>query len=90
MNKFELKQTPYLTNRNWTNGLNPVYSFEGKWYVVKVTEVMAPGAKEFAEAKGLATSDYQTYLEKKWLEALRSKHQIVINTDALYQLGKNQ
>ena len=90
MNKFELKQTPYLANRNWTTGLNPVYSFDGKWYVVKVTDVLAPSQKEFAEAKGLATSDYQTYLEKKWLEALRSKHQIVINTDALYQLGKNQ
>lgn len=90
MNKFELKQTPYLANRTWTTGLNPVYSFDGKWYVVKVSEVLAPGAKEFSEAKGLATSDYQTYLEKKWLEALRSKHQIVINTDALYQLGKNQ
>ncbi|MFM6947115.1 MAG: peptidylprolyl isomerase [Flavobacteriales bacterium] len=90
MNKFELKQTPYLANRNWTTGLNPVYSYDGKWYVVKVSEVLAPSAKEFSEAKGLATSDYQTYLEKKWLEALRSKHQIVINTDALYQLGKNQ
>jgi peptidyl-prolyl cis-trans isomerase SurA len=90
MNKFELKQTAYLNNRNWTLGLNPVYSYEGKWYVVKVAEIMAPAPKEFTEAKGLATSDYQVYLEKKWLDALRSKHQIVINTDVLYQLGKNQ
>jgi len=90
MNKFELKQTPYLNARNWTLGLNPVYSYEGKWYVVKVAEIMTPGPKEFSEAKGLATSDYQVYLEKKWLDALRSKHQIVINTDVLYQLGKNQ
>jgi peptidyl-prolyl cis-trans isomerase SurA len=88
MNKFELKQTPYLNNRTWSKGLNPVYSFEGKWYVVKVDEVLAPAQKEFTEAKGLATSDYQNYLEKKWLESLRSKHQIVINTDALYNLGK--
>ncbi|MEN9421096.1 MAG: hypothetical protein RLZZ107_570 [Bacteroidota bacterium] len=90
MNKFELKQTAYLNNRNWTLGLNPVYSYEGKWYVVKVAEIMSPAPKEFTEAKGLATSDYQVYLEKKWLDALRSKHQIVINTDVLYQLGKNQ
>lgn len=90
MNKFELKQTAYLNNRNWTLGLNPVYSYEGKWYVVKVAEIMPPAPKEFTEAKGLATSDYQVYLEKKWLDALRSKHQIVINTDVLYQLGKNQ
>lgn len=90
MNKFELKQTAYLNERNWTLGLNPVYSYEGKWYVVKVAEIMPPAPKEFNEAKGLATSDYQVYLEKKWLDALRSKHQIVINTDVLYQLGKNQ
>ena len=31
---------------------------------------------------------YQTYLEKKWLEALRLKHKIVINEDVLYQIGQ--
>ena len=29
-----------------------------------------------------------TYLEKKWLEALRLKHKIVINEDVLYQIGQ--
>lgn len=88
MNKFEVNQTPYLQNRNFTKGLNPVYSNEGKWYVVKVSEVLAPGPKAYNEAKGLATSDYQAYLEKKWLEALRLKHKIVINEDVLYQIGQ--
>ncbi len=88
MNKFEVAQTPYLKDRNFTQGLNPVYSMDGKWYVVKVSAVLAPGPKEYNEAKGLATSDYQTYLEKKWLEALRLKHKIVINEDVLYQIGQ--
>jgi peptidyl-prolyl cis-trans isomerase SurA len=88
MNKFEVAQTPYLKDRNFTQGLNPVYSMEGKWYVVKVSAVLAPGPKEYNEAKGLATSDYQAYLEKKWLEALRLKHKIVINEDVLYQIGQ--
>ncbi len=88
MNKFEVAQTPYLQARNFTPGLNPVYSMDGKWYVVKVKAVLAPAPKEYNEAKGLATSDYQTYLEKKWLEALRSKHKIVINEDVLYQIGQ--
>jgi peptidyl-prolyl cis-trans isomerase SurA len=69
MNKFEVAQTPSLKDRNFTQGLNPVYSMDGKWYVVKVAAVLAPGPKEFNEAKGLATSDFQAYLEKKWLEA---------------------
>lgn len=88
MNKFEVAQTPYLKDRNFTQGLNPVYSMDGKWYVVKVSAVLAPGPKEFNEAKGLATSDFQSYLEKKWLEALRLKHKIVINEDVLYQIGQ--
>jgi peptidyl-prolyl cis-trans isomerase SurA len=88
MNKFEVAQTPYLKDRNFTQGLNPVYSMDGKWYVVKVSAVLAPGPKEYNEAKGLATSDYQAYLEKKWLEALRLKHKIVINEDVLYQIGQ--
>jgi peptidyl-prolyl cis-trans isomerase SurA len=88
MNKFEVAQTPSLKDRNFTQGLNPVYSMDGKWYVVKVAAVLAPGPKEFNEAKGLATSDFQAYLEKKWLEALRLKHKIVINEDVLYQIGQ--
>jgi peptidyl-prolyl cis-trans isomerase SurA len=88
MNKFEVAQTPYLKDRNFTQGLNPVYSMDGKWYVVKVSSVLAPGPKEYNEAKGLATSDFQAYLEKKWLEALRLKHKIVINEDVLYQIGQ--
>lgn len=88
MNKFEVAQTPYLKDRNFTQGLNPVYSMDGKWYVVKVSAILAPGPKEFNEAKGLATSDFQAYLEKKWLEALRLKHKIVINEDVLYQIGQ--
>lgn len=88
MNKFELTQTAYLQNRNMTPGLNPVYSYDGKWYVVKVQAVLASGPKELNEAKGLATSDYQAHLEKKWLEALRLKHKIVINEDVLYQIGQ--
>ena len=88
MNKFEVAQTPYLKDRNFTPGLNPVYSMDGKWYVIKVVAVLAPAPKEFNEAKGLATSDFQAFLEKKWLEGLRLNHKIVINEDALYQIGQ--
>ena len=88
MNKFEVLQTPYLQNQRFTTGLNPVYSFEGKWYVVSVAALLPPAPKEFNEAKGIATSDYQAFLEKKWLETLRLKHQIVINEDVLYQTGQ--
>lgn len=87
MNKFDIAQTPYLANRELVKGVNPAYEFEGKFYVIKVAAVLEPGPKEFTEAKGMATSDYQNYLEATWLESLRKAHTVKVNTDVLYQIG---
>ena len=44
--------------------------------------------KDFNDAKGSATSDYQNHLEKEWLNSLAKKHTIVINEEVLYSIGK--
>jgi peptidyl-prolyl cis-trans isomerase SurA len=87
-NKFDAEQTAFLKERSLTIGVNKSYEFEGKFYVLKVKEKLAPMNKELNEAKGTVTSDYQTYLEKTWLEELAKKHKIVINEAVLYSLGK--
>ena len=87
-NKFDAEQTAFLKDRNVTIGVNKSYEMEGKFYVLKVKEKLAPMNKELNEAKGTVTSDYQTYLEKTWLEELAKKHKIVINEAVLYSLGK--
>lgn len=46
-------------------------------------EEVKPAIKPFNEAKGLVISDYQEYLEKKWVEKLRSKYNIQINNQVL-------
>ncbi len=87
MNKFDIEQTNFLKDRTFNKGLNPTFEVEGKTYVVKVNEVLSPMPKEFSEAKGIATSDYQTYLEKTWLDELKAKYPIKINNEVLYNLG---
>ncbi len=87
MNKFDLDQTNFLKDKTFNKGVNPAFEFEGKIYVVKVNEVLSPMPKEFSEAKGIATSDYQTYLEKTWLDELKAKYPIKINNEVLYNLG---
>jgi len=87
MNKFDIEQTNFLKDRTFNKGVNPTFEFEGKFYVVKVVDVLNPMSKEFSEAKGIATSDYQTYLEKTWLEELKVKHPIKVNSEVLYNLG---
>jgi peptidyl-prolyl cis-trans isomerase SurA len=88
MNKFDVSQTPTLKDRNLNVGLNPAYEFEGKFYVVKVAANLPVMQKEFQEAKGASTSDYQNYLEQEWLKELRVKHPIVVNKSVLYGLDK--
>ncbi len=87
-NKYDIAVTPFLKDQNIAMGINKPYEFEGKIYVVKVSEVLAPGKKELTEAKGAITSDYQNYLEKTWLEELNKTHPIKINDTVLYSIGK--
>jgi peptidyl-prolyl cis-trans isomerase SurA len=87
-NKYDVAVTPFLKDQNVVMGVNKPYEFEGKIYVIKVSEVLAPGRKELTEAKGAITSDYQNYLEKTWLDELNRKHPIKINETVLYSIGK--
>jgi peptidyl-prolyl cis-trans isomerase SurA len=87
MNKFDIEQTNFLKDKTFNKGVNPTFEFEGKLYVVKVAAVLDPMPKEFNEAKGITTSDYQTYLEKTWLDELKAKYPIKINNEVLYNLG---
>ncbi len=86
--KLDIEKTAYLKDQKLVNGLNKPYEFEGKYYVVRLKEVIQPTQKEFYEAKGAVTSDYQNKLEKDWLAELEAKYPIVINEAALYSLGE--
>lgn len=87
-NKFDAEQTNFIKDRNLNLGINKPFELDGKIYVVKVNEKLAPKNKEFNEAKGAATSDYQNYLEKEWLTELTKKHTIKIYDSVLYSIGK--
>lgn len=87
MNKFEVENTSYLKD-NLATGLNTPYQKEEKFYVVVVKEKIASGPKEFNEAKGIVTSDYQNHLEKEWIAELEKKHSVKVYDEVLYTLDK--
>ncbi len=86
--KFDTSKIRYLTDQKLNLGVNKVYEYDGKFYVIRVAEILEPSQKEFSEAKGAITSDYQNYLEQEWLKELRTKHTVNINKEALYSIGK--
>ncbi|MDA3954023.1 MAG: peptidylprolyl isomerase [Bacteroidales bacterium] len=49
---------------------------------------MASDYKEFNECRGLVISDYQDYLDKEWIKALREKYNIQINDTVLSTINK--
>jgi peptidyl-prolyl cis-trans isomerase SurA len=89
MNKYEISETPFLKNQKITLKQNISYSFNGKIYVLDVSELLPVCNKELKEVKGLVTSDYQNHLEKLWINELIKKYKIEINYPVVYSLGKN-
>jgi peptidyl-prolyl cis-trans isomerase SurA len=70
----------------WKMGVSKPLKIDGKNHLVAIHEIVPPQAKEFEEAAGLITSDYQNFLDKQWIEELRSKYEIIINQDILSSL----
>jgi len=52
---------------------------DGRYYAVTVQKTLLAGPKTLAEARGQATSDYQTYLEKEWIAQMRAARPVQVN-----------
>ena len=89
MNKYDAKKVDFLKGRNLTEGRNEPFESEGKYYVVKVNEILPVMSKELSEIKGAVISDYQAFLEESWLKDLKEKYPVKVNYEVLYNLGPN-
>ncbi|MBN1116663.1 MAG: peptidylprolyl isomerase [Bacteroidales bacterium] len=70
----------------WKIGAYTVLNNENDNYFYYVRDILPSSDKKLNEARGLYISDYQTKLENEWVESLREKYNIVINTDVLESL----
>lgn len=82
---FEKGQNKFVDQVKWETGISDVIKsdVENLVVVVKVKEVIPPSRKELKEARGLATADYQNYLEKEWIKSLREKYPVEVNNETL-------
>ena len=64
----------------WIEGVSPdIINADGSVTFVEVRKKMAPMPKSISEASGLITADYQTFLEKEWIEQLKKKYTVNVN-----------
>lgn len=54
----------------------------------KVEEIIPPGPKTLAEARGYVVADYQDHLEKQWVEELRQEYRVKVDKKVFNSLLK--
>lgn len=85
--KFEKGDNKYADQVEWKTGTTEVKSdVEDLITIIRIREVLPPQQKELDEARGLATADYQTYLEQEWIKQLKEKYPVVVNKEVLTAL----
>ncbi len=85
-NTYTTGEQPILDKIEWKKGLSKLVLLNNKYHWVYIENVLQPTNKTLQEARGLITSDYQTYLEKEWIQSLRSKYTVQINKEVLSEI----
>tara|TARA_B100000508_G_scaffold136157_1_gene128798 strand:- start:45810 stop:47873 length:2064 start_codon:yes stop_codon:yes gene_type:complete len=85
--KFIQENIGHLKGRSLKEGVNEIYEYEGKHYLVIVEDFLPVANKTLSEARGAAIQDYQEHLEQEWLKELKEKHTITVNEEVLYNIG---
>lgn len=89
--KYEKGQYDVVDKIEWKAGVTPVNKLNDSSYqFIVVKHIVGPEPKTLKEAKGYIVSDYQEYLEKTWLEALRNKYPIKLDDNVFTSLIKKK
>ncbi len=92
---LQVKYSKFLKGDNevidsipWVPGMTKDFKHGNSIVFVDVKQKIASTPKTLEEAKGLVTADYQGYLEKEWIESLRSKYPVKIHQDVVDSIIK--
>jgi len=88
---FESGKNKVVDAMKWKEGsLSPVEinSNNNSLNFIKIEKILPSTGKSLSEARGYAVAEYQDYLEKKWLEELKSSYKVVVNQETLDKLIK--
>jgi peptidyl-prolyl cis-trans isomerase SurA len=67
---------------------NEVNEFDKSLNFMKIEKLLPRSNKTLKEARGFVIADYQEYLEKKWVDELKRKYEVVINKSVLEPMIK--
>lgn len=89
---LKVQEDVYSKNENsyvdslWKVGISENFEKNGEIIFVEILEIQEPRHQTIDELRGKITSDYQEYLEEKWMEELEKIYPVSINEVALKKL----
>ncbi|AKD03214.1 peptidylprolyl isomerase [Pontibacter korlensis] len=83
--KFQRGDNKALDAVEWKEGTYTTRQNDRE-YLIIIKDVLAPAYKELSEVRGPVISDYQTYLEERWVQELRNKYPVEIKEDEVEKL----
>ncbi len=85
--RFSRNDNEYVDAIRWKKGVY-VLRGEGDCRIVQIKAIIPPVPRELYEVRGQVTADYQSYLEKQWIDALRRKYPVRVDRDLLKTIVK--
>ncbi|RYZ78473.1 MAG: peptidyl-prolyl cis-trans isomerase, partial [Proteobacteria bacterium] len=86
---FEEGNDALPKNLKFEAGVSDIIKDGEYYFVAKVNKAIPAGPKALDEAKGRVVNDYQEYLEKNWVNDLKSEFTVKVNNDT-FQKVKTQ
>jgi len=69
-------------------GVSNIYGANNDYTLVQVQTIIPPSTKELKEVKGRVMSEYQTKVEKEWIQSLHEAYNVEVNKKTLKKLKK--
>lgn len=84
-------ETEKLADIGLEKNVNAIFSKgnNNSYEIYWLQDIIAPQPKSLDEVRGLVISEYQTYLEKQWINELRNRYHWQVNEEVLKSLYKN-
>ena len=83
---FAREDNALLDKTTWKVGISEDIADNGQIVIVQFKEIISPTIKKLDEARGMITSEYQTYLEQQWITEMRAEHKYQVNKEVLYTI----
>jgi peptidyl-prolyl cis-trans isomerase SurA len=83
---YEKGANTHIDQMDWNSNMSDNIKDNDRTVFIVKNKIVEPEPRKLDEARGLVTADYQTYLEKIWIEELRGKYRIEVNQDLLSKI----